>query len=468
MHKIIVDTLGVFCRLSAIFVFAGVAVCLFTPPVQAKVTLAEIFGDDMVLQRDRTINVWGTASPGECVTVQLSNNKKATVANSKGEWLLSLPPMHTGAACKLIVTGSNRITLERILIGDVWLCSGQSNMVIPVAQTDAAALDYSGVAELPLRMYYELIPSVKRKLNIQGSLWKVVQRPMVNNQQAVPFLFGRELASREPVPIGIVSCAAAGAPMETFLPAGSGCNNAFMPPGYTVGSNYKLMFQPQVKFAAKGLIWYQGESNLRNSGDYERLLEMFITRVRSDRHDMNFPVYLVQLPGFGGVSKDMKDCAWAEVREAQYLAAKRLKRVYLVVTVDTSKDAPLHPREKLQLAKRLSELVLSTEYGVAFDRNSPVFVHGHAAGNQYVCEFNKRLHVQSVSRDAKISGFEIAGRSKVYQPANAVVQGRIVKLSNSQIAHPMFSRYDWSDNPSGNLCDVNQLPLTPFRSEICR
>jgi sialate O-acetylesterase len=434
---------------------------------QARVSLAEPFGDDMVLQRGVPITVWGRATPQEHVSVRLANQSCQTAADDEGSWFVRFRPLKAGTGYKLSVKGKNSIELKGIASGDVWIFSGQSNMTIPISKTDSKYSDFKELEHVPLTMYYQLPPLVKKKLRYEGTFWRKISKSIVCNQQAIPFLCGLELAGSSKVPVGIMSCPHAGAPIETFMSPRypEAFRNPYIPPEFRPGSNYQQLVKPLINLPVKGFIWYQGESNLMNASEYPALLKLFIRQIRIDWHNDRLPIFLVQLPCYSKSPHLVPANTWAKIRQAQ-LSATRLSNVFLVVTTDTAgKAAGLHPPEKKVIAHRLAMLIKAVQKGNIKGATSPRFVKCIRHHKELICIFDRPLlPLSKVSSNT--SGFEIAGLEKKFKKAQVQISSGTVVLSNRTIHHPFYTRYNWADNPEGRLYGVNKLPLAPFNSEM--
>jgi len=455
------------CKTKKVFVLLILLIAVsYTNKAQARVSLAEPFGDDMVLQRGSPITVWGDATPHEHVSVRLANQSCHTAADAKGSWVVRFRPIKAGTGYKLLVKGQNSIQLKRIACGDVWIFSGQSNMTIAISQTDSKYSDFKGLERVPLTMYYQLPPSVKKRLRYEGTFWRKICKSIAGNQQAIPFLCGLELARSSKVPVGIMSCPCAGAPIETFISSKypEAFRNPYIPPEFRPGSNYQQLVKPLIKLPVKGFIWYQGESNLINASEYTLLLKLFIHQLRSDWHNSRLPIYLVQLPCYSKSPYQVPASSWARIRQAQE-SATRLRNVFLVVTTDTAgKAAGLHPPEKKVIAHRLAMLITAVQKGNLRRATSPRFVKCIRHHKECICIFDTPL-VPLSKVGSNTLGFEIAGYKRMFKKAQAKICNGTVVLSNRTIQHPYFVRYNWADNPEGRLYGVNKLPLAPFNSE---
>ncbi len=436
--------------------------------VSAKVTLPSIFSDGMVIQRDRTNCVWGKAARYERIKVQIDSQNQNTNADLNGDWIVKIAPLKPGGPRTMIVTGENKIAIKNLIVGDVFLCSGQSNMEFPLSLSDYKQEDIADVKKLQLHFYKPVARVSQKEVFEPGGTWKSVSAESFSNLPAVPYLFGRKLCLDRKIPIGIICCPCGGATIESFLPPETATRmanelNPVLAPS-VISSNFRTLLYPFLKFGFKGILWYQGESNLIAAKHYRNLFPAFITDLRKRMTDKELPFYFVQLPSFGWRQEDnIVDSYWADLREAQAQALK-LGKVSMVVSLDTAVDGPpVHPKEKRLIAWRLAELVESEETGqlkqppdlakISFDAESAVLVFKPT---------NIKFHTED---GRKVRGFQLAGKDKKFYFADAEIKGNIVKITSDEVFSPCALRYAWADNPDANLYFDDHQPLAPFRSD---
>ena len=474
---------------------------ILVPPLQAEVKLAGVFGNNMVLQRDTNFSVWGNADPGESVTVSVAGQSASTKADADGNWCVTLHPLHSCAApIEFIVTGTNTITLQNVLIGDVWLCSGQSNMVYPVykeqntreelPQADHPTLRLCGFSAKPMRE-----PLTDRKLQ-----WSICTPATAKTFSAVGYFFGRTLLTNLAVPIGLISSAVSGTPAQSWTSLnGLKSDPALKPyldayeqmkdepakgkdpheaaPG-TPASLFNGMIAPLTPLPIKGVVWYQGESNTDTNNLYQNLLPALVRDWRRHWGQKQLPFLIVQLPGFGRRQPDPAPSKWAAVREAQALAASQL-HTGLAVTLDLS--APrniLHPPNKREVGRRLALVAEEMIYGEKIASSGPVYKSSNFKGAQARITFDhvgSALDIgtpsptdpnePSAALDLRLKGFTIAGTNQIFVRAEAVIDGNSVIVSSPEIAVPVAVRYGWEDNPEVTLYNRDGLPAAPFRTD---
>jgi sialate O-acetylesterase len=436
---------------------------------QATVHLSPMFGDGMVVQRDQGVNVWGKAAPGERVQVEIDGQRRQVVSDAGGKWLVTLSALKMGKELTLSVKGTNTIVLKNIQVGDVWICSGQSNMNFPLG-----ASDFRGNA-LPenagkLRIF-QLKPKVENQpLDPSGS-WISPTQKTVSNFPAIPVLLGRTLANDKGIPIGIIAAACDGAPLETFMPPETlaRTHNLQLKLGapHKLGGNFQCRLLPLLQLKARGVVWYQGESNLFAVSSYKVGLPAFIQDLRARMNAPVLPFIMVQLPNFGYKLPDHApvDSFWADMREAQ-AAACRLNNVYMAVAIDTMIDnsnvASLHPKEKTIISQRLAQIAEKIIDGTAVPLPA---VKGQRIVNDaiYVSFKNLTGSLNTIDKRA-LRGFQLSGPDHKFYWADAEICGNEVKVSSDDVVQPVAVRYAWGDNPDCNVV-YDDLPLPPFRTD---
>jgi sialate O-acetylesterase len=462
----------------------------------AQLRTANIFGDHMVLQREKPIPVWGTASPGEKVTVSLNGASGSTKASKTGEWRVLLPAMTKGGPHTMTVQGRERVVLEDILIGEVWLCSGQSNMEWPLNNTDSAKRDIAEAGNPMVR--HIKVPrrtSLTPKSEIAPAQWEVCTPETAGGFTAVGYHFAKELHARLGVPVGLVNSSWGGTHVETWTsadaffaePAFAGLREK-MPkdiPGAVadgkakagdtaLGPNayatllYNAMIHPLVGMGLRGAIWYQGESNAVRAGQYNTSFPLMITDWRR-RWKEDFPFYFVQLANYrttqNGTSQN-GGAPWAELREAQD-RTQRLTNTGMAVILDIGNSADIHPRNKREVGRRLALQALNKTYGLNVRCESPSFESMRIDGHRAVLTFRNTFGGLTVkNRYGYVNGFELAGEDGVFRYAKAWLEDGRVVVSSEKVARPVSVRYAWADDPDDvNLFNSEGLPAAPFRTD---
>jgi sialate O-acetylesterase len=460
------------------------------PAGVAKLQLPAIFADNMVIQRNQETMVRGTATPGIDVTVKVNNEQAVhTRAGLDGSWMVNLSAIPAGGPYTITIDGGEHLTLRNILSGDVWLCSGQSNMARLMANSSFEKADVENANFPKLRMFS--IPELASNKPVrygQGE-WVEASPQTVPYFPACEFYFARELQAKTRVPIGIISCCAGGRPLNVWL---SNPNSKDKNEGpFVTASIYRGMVAPILGYGVKGMVWYQGESDIFKPAHYRKNLPKMLTDLRERWHHPNMPLIIVQLPNYAEHDKQPSESLWAELREAQTQVADELKNTHLVCTYDTAKEMPvtLHPPDKRLIAHRLAETAIAiskenisaeaVSKGAASTEQTatnqePVsrlsenayYQSFKVEGGNCIVHFDQKAQALETKNKAA-HGFAVAGKDKKFHWANAVVQpdGFNVRVSTPEVSSPTAVRYAWSDNPVADLYTTSGMPVVPFRSD---
>jgi len=490
---------------------AVICLCFAASALQAEVSLPNVFGDHMVLQRGHQNPVWGKADPGEKVTVSIAGQSHATVANAEGTWRVQLTSMEAGGPHRLTVEGKNAIVFEDVLVGEVWVCSGQSNMRWKVKDSNHRDVEIAS-ANLP-EMRLITIPNVgtqEPQSNFNGE-WKVCSPETVGDFSAVGYFFGRRLHHTLEVPVGLINTAWGGSSIEAWLPRdameSSGHYDALLEDwgrqmaAYTdevhaknvaeyeawkaAGRPGKTMRQPRdprtgnhrpanifngvltpiVGYGMRGNIWYQGESNAGRASQYRTLFPLMITTWRELWGQGDFPFYWVQLADYQAEVDVPTGGPWAELREAQTMT-RSLPNTGEAVIIDVGEGRDIHPRDKQTVANRLVLHALVKDYGCDMACESPRFASMEIEGGLATLTFD-RVSTTLYAFDTKtVKGFTIAGEDQKFVWAEAKIIGKNqVEVWSDQVPEPVAVRYGFEINPVVNLYDRNGLPVTPFRTD---
>ncbi|MFC7523767.1 sialate O-acetylesterase [Parapedobacter sp. GCM10030251] len=453
----------------------------------ADVRLPQIFSNGMVLQRHQPIAVWGWADPGEQVKVSLNKQQKETTADSKGKWKLALSPEEAGGPFQLVVAGKNTLKLSDVLIGEVWICSGQSNMEWSVANSDNAEQEIARANSPRIRHIKIPRKTAGQPLDDIGEPleWKQANPQNVGDFTAVGYFYARELQKQLDVPIGLINTSWGGTMVETWiskeaLEKDKSLKKAVQVfenvPADTVQKNtnpnryptllFNAMINPLIPYTIKGAIWYQGESNAGRAYEYRTSFPMMIKDWRKRWGLGDFPFYFVQLASFkaaGGTSAT--GSTWAELREAQHLTLS-LPRTGEAVTIDIGNTNDIHPRNKQDVGKRLAAIALHDTYNKNVVYSGPEYQKHKISGNQVTIHFDHVHGGLTTKGSDKVVGFEIAGADQKFYPAEARIEGEAIVVSSSSVAQPKAVRYAWADDPgTSNLFNNEGLPAVPFRTD---
>jgi sialate O-acetylesterase len=458
----------------------------FAPAARADVQPHPLFTDHMVLQREADVPVWGLAAPGEEVTVSLGDATAKATADKDGKWLAKLPPQKAGTGHTLGIKGKNSVELKNVAVGDVWVCSGQSNMQQSIdGSWDADR--YKNQKQNPnVRLFTVSTRAAAAPLTDQTDLkhfssWAEPNAGNVGGFSAVAYHFGNHIQkSLGDVPVGLIHTSWGGTPAEAWtslaaldadpqlkhyadkLRGANGKVNQNSP-----SALYNAMIHPLLPFAVKGAIWYQGESNAGRAYEYRTLFQAMIRDWRA-KWGTELPFLCVQLAPWH--ANDADGVSWAELREAQLLATKQLPKVGMAVITDVGDLLDIHPKDKFTVGTRLGLAARGIAYGQKVVSSGPVYRDAKFEGNKAVLSFD---HVGGGLRAAygKLNGFEACGADKVFRPAQAVIKGDTVEVTAAGVDAPVAVRFGWKNYPVVNLYNVNPdkkgvaLPATPFRTD---
>jgi sialate O-acetylesterase len=471
----------------------------------AEVKLHGLFTDDMVLQRDVSVPIWGWADDGEQITVQFRDKTARTVAKD-GKWMVRLRNLKAGGPDQLQITGNNVITIKNVLVGEVWIASGQSNMEWPLRASFAPEVELPKAANPQLRLF--TVPKLKADAprdNVVGR-WNPSSPSTSSNFSAVAYYFGRDLQKALGVPVGIIHTSWGGSPAEAWMSHAvleanpryateilesykdslkrhqtdlakfveeteslrkEGKQQARKPPTppyWKPAQLYNGMIANLIPFAIQGAIWYQGESNAGRAHQYRTLFADMIENWRRDWGQGDFPFLLVQLAPFRRIKDQPGESDWAELREAQTLTTRVLRKVGMAVITDVGDENDIHPKKKEPVGARLALAARRIAYGEKLVHSGPIYKSMKIRGNTAVIRFD---HAQSglESRDGELKGFAIAGEDRRFVWAKATIDGDKVIVSSPEVSKPVAVRFGWADYPVVNLWNKEGLPASPFRTD---
>lgn len=455
--------------------------------LKAEVRLAGIFSSDMVLQRNQNIVIWGWADKGERITVSFNDLTKKTRADGSGKWKVVFPQMQAGGPYDLTVQGKDLITLNNILIGDIWICSGQSNMGMSVknskdAEKEITAANYSNIrlVTVPRVMPTEPVADIK------DTSWKVCSPETVANFSAVAYFFGRNIFNEVNVPIGLINTSWGGTNVEAWTsmdyltkvdkyrnyPAAlaetmqQAVQGAEIHPNKVHTSLYNGMIHPIIDLPVKGVIWYQGESNTYEGHLYRTLFPNMIQCWRDKWKQPDLPFLFVQLANFQQEPQEPGESNWARLREAQFMTLT-VPSTGMAVAIDVGDANDIHPKDKQTVGHRLALNALKLVYDKPVADSGPTYVSMQAEGNKTILTF-KNVEGGLVCKDkyGYLKSFAIAGPDKKFYWAKAMIKGDQVVVYSDKVANPVAVRYAWADNPAdANLYNTEGLPASPFRTD---
>jgi sialate O-acetylesterase len=495
------------------------AASLRPAPARADVKLPSLFTSHMVLQRDQSDRVWGRADPSEDVTVKIAGQTKTTRAGADGKWSVTLDPLPAGGPHTLTVVGKNTITVGDVLVGEVWLCSGQSNMQWQVSQADDGDLEARSARFPQIRLISVPQVGTQEPQEDFNGKWAVCSPETVGDFSAVGYFFGRLLNQTLDVPIGLIDDAWGGSACEAWVrrdlldaderyqplmarwknieqnapqmqaayekrleawkeAVAQAKKEGKQPPTRPQGPDAQLkgnsrpaniyngVLKPTIGYGMRGAIWYQGESNASRAYQYRDLFPLMIQSWRDEWKIGDFPFYWVQLADFRAEKPEPAESDWAELREAQTLTMSRLPNTGEAVILGLGEAQDIHPRNKQDVAKRLARWALARDYGIKVPYRSPTYKALEKHGNKIVVTFD---HVGAGLKPFDVAqprGFAIAASDRKFVWADAKVVGPDqVEVWSDQVSDPVAVRYAWADNPVCNLFSREGLPVTPFRTD---
>mgnify|MGYP001115387893 CR=1 FL=1 len=469
-------------KLRSFCAWAAVAACLLLPAsLQAEVKLPAIFGDHMVLQREMPIPVWGWDKPGTEVTVTLGDTSAKATAGEDGRWMVKLPAQKAGGPHTVKVSGSSDVTFNDVLIGEVWLCSGQSNMEWTVARSANAQEEIANGNHPRIRhIKIPHVPADKPQQDVKAGPWQAATPETVGNFTAVGYYFARELQKELDVPIGLIGSNWGGTRIEPWTPPQGfqavpalkdiAANLDKYPARNAEGkinhqsplALYNGMIAPLVPYGIRGALWYQGESNNGEGMLYYEKMKALIAGWRDLWQRPDLPFYFVQLaPYTYGGDPERLPGIW----EAQ-TAALSIPNTGMAVTVDIGNIKDIHPTNKQDVGKRLALWALTKTYGKqGLVYSGPLYKSVTFEGSKARLQFD---HVGSglVSRDGKpLTWFQIAGKDGKFVDATATIDGDTVVVESPEVKEPTAVRFAWHQTAEPNLSNREGLPASPFRTD---
>jgi len=501
--------------------FGLLFLCLLpVQPLPADVTPNPLFSDNGVLQQGMKIPVWGTAANGEKVTVEFAGQKVSTTATN-GSWMVFLQPREsTTNPQTMTLSGSNTVTLTNLLIGEVWICSGQSNMerqlgprtgqkLIANYEAEAASANY------PQIRHFLVKPTIATNpLTTMSGSWAVCSPSTVTNFTAVGYFFGRDLHKTLGVPIGLIHTSWGGTPAETWTRHEALESNPAIAPILKRFTNdigtypmrlseyqaneprlkadytnacalavaqakptprppsppknpltwqnspcmlFNGMLHPVIPYAMRGVIWYQGESNGSRAKEYRDLFPAMIADWRALWGEGNFPFIYVQVAPFKNMGP--------EIREAQFLTLSKTTNTAMAVITDHGDANDIHPIEKQHVGARLALAARALAYGEGIEYAGPLFKSFKIVDGKVMISFT-HVGMGLVVKDGPLKGFVIAGADKKFVPARAEILGDTVVVSSTEVPVPTAVRYGWANVPDVNLFNTAGLPASPFRTDV--
>lgn len=462
-------------------IFLLLATIMVVMGINAKVTLPKIFSDGMVMQRETNANLWGEAKASSNVKITTSWDNKSYVvrSDSNGKWKISVKTPKAGGPFSITFSDGEKLTINNILIGEVWICSGQSNMEMPMKgyknqPVDNAVEDILHSKDSNLRLFTVKRNSKFKPVDDVTGNWNEANPASVRNFSATAYYFGRELRRSLDLPVGLIVAAWGGSACEAWMTADwlKAFPDAKIPASEediksknrTPTVLYNGMLHPLIGFSMRGVIWYQGEDNVTRYSTYADMLTTMIGGWRSVWKQGDFPFYFCQIAPY-----DYKLINYtvnsAFLREQQSKAELMNQNCGMVVLMDVGMDFGIHPRKKYQAGMRLALLALDKTYGVeGLTSESAYYDKMEIKGDTAVISFKRADMWIYGAKGYKSDLFEIAGEDRIFHPAKAWIERSKVYVKCDSVKTPVAVRYAFKDWADGDLfCDG--LPISSFRTD---
>lgn len=466
-------------------------------------SMSSLYADYMVLQRDVPLDIHGTANTGDKITVEIGGQKASATADNQGKWSVVLSPIQAAEDLTLTITaGKQRKVFSHVAVGEVWLCSGQSNMAFMLCQAESGKQDIAAADDPQLRLFdmkgrwetYDVawpascLDSLNHLQYFHETTWQPSTSTSASRFSAVGYYYGRMLRQKLGVPVGLICNAVGGAPteawvdrnsLETSFPnilsnwlqndfiqdwvrgrAAKNLSNDQTKLGrhpYEPCYLYESGILPLQRYPIKGVIWYQGESNAHNKDAHAKLFSLLVNGWRQNWNNPDMPFYFVQLSSLNRPS-------WPWFRDSQLRLMKEISNTGMAVSSDCGDSLDVHPRRKQPVGERLARWALAKTYGQDITPSGPVFSSVTRQADALIVSFLYADGLQT-SDGKSPSCFEIAEEDGLFQPATATIEGNTVRLTSPTIKHPRYVRYAWQPFTRANLVNADHLPASTFRGE---
>lgn len=449
----------------------------------ANIRLPRIFSSHMVLQRGAVNQIWGWADPREKVKISFAGKTIKVKAGKNGQWQAQLPAMEYGGPYRIRIKGKNEIELNDVMIGEVWVCSGQSNMTMTVqasrnSQQEIAAAQFPAIRLFTVPKRVAQLPQE----DLDNGEWVECSPATVGSFSAAAYYFGRHLSNELKVPIGLIHSSWGGTVAETWVSGNTIEKDADFAPKLrrlqtadSVKANrpndfptllYNGMIHPLIPYGIKGVIWYQGEGNRDRAWQYRRLFPSLISDWREKWNRDTFPFLFVSLANYLQPVDTPAASKWAELREAQVMTLK-VPHTGMAVAIDIGEAGDIHPKNKQEVGRRLALNALKIAYGKNLVYSGPLYDSFEKDGHSIKIRFRETGSGLIIKNGETLKGFSIAGENQQFYRATAqVLNDSTVIVQTDKVPHPVAVRYGWADNPHTiNLYNKEGLPAHPFRTD---
>jgi len=463
--------------------------------LSADVKLPAVFSDHMVLQRRMPTRIWGTATPGEKVALTLDASRAAAVADAQGRWSAALPPHEAGGPYDLTI---NNVTVRDVLVGEVWVASGQSNMGFALNRANNAEEEIANAKYSRIRFFQTPSKVAEAPADDVKGQWRICAPDVAKSFSAAAYFFARDLSRYYDIPFGIIQSAVGGTPAEAWTsmeaikaepmlkvyldnwekvlqnyPAalarfeeqkknvkpGATAPRPPQGPGHssTPSGLYNGMIAPFVGYGIRGAIWYQGEANAGKGVLYQRLFETMIRDWREAWGQGEFPFLYAQLPNY------RKSDGWAELQDSQRRTLG-LRNTGMAITIDIGDPQDIHPTNKVDVGNRMARVARGMVYGEQITYSGPLFRQLTREGSALRVWFDQTGGSLKTKGGGEVKAFEVAGADGKFVPAAAKIEKDTVLVSSVEVAEPVSVRYAWGGSPEVNLYNAENLPASPFKS----
>jgi sialate O-acetylesterase len=464
--------------------------CGLSSELRGDISLPKIFSDHMVLQCNTTVKIWGDADAGQKLTVKFAGVESKTTASVKGDWAVSITTPEAGGPYELEVVadeGEPKVIFSDVMVGEVWLCSGQCNMGWEVSKSLNAQTEIELSKNFPmLRLFKVGEGASPQPLEDFAKVepWNVCTPESVKDFSGTAYFFGRELSKElEGTPIGLIDASWAGTVCEAWTSRKSMDDVAALAPllkhwdesddptsPNRPGNLYNGMIAPLKNFPIRGTIWYQGEANHGRGQQYATLFPTLIKDWRESFGVGDFPFYFVQLAPFRYNQKPPE--ALAEIWDAQLKTLKSVPNTQMVVTTDIGNLEDINPINKQKVGSRLALIALADVYKSQLAENrqnivysGPIYESMSTNGNRIRITFKHARGLRTRSGETEITYFSICGEDKQFVPATARIEGETIEVSSEEVDNPIAVRFAWDDSAQPNLVNEQGLPASPFRTD---
>ena len=509
-------------RLAQKLLVGGILWLASVTTVAAAPKVAAPMFDHAVLQRDRPVPIRGWADKGEKITVRFAEQTKTTTADGAGNWSVQLDALQAGGPWKLTIQGATTLTIQDVLVGEVWLCSGQSNMAMPVGWLPNAAAESAAANYPQIRSFHVHNRTAPTPQVACDGRWEVCSPQTVRNFSAAAYFFGRKLYQELKVPIGLINASWGGTLIQGWTSEADQKQNPELQPAVanllravaeytpqkaqerlekdriawreavarakaanrplpgeprlqedpnltpnTPGRMFNSMIAPLAPYALRGAIWYQGEANTGFVSElYGLQLQTMIRNWRTLWGEGDFPFLCVQLPNIDRPqSQPSEPNGWVNVREGVLQTVRKLPQVGMAVTIDLGEEKNIHPANKQDVGLRLALVALRETYQEPIVCYGPLYKSMEVTDGKIVLKFDCQESKPAVRGGGKLEGFAIAGADQKFVWADAVIDRTRVIVSSPTVPAPVAVRYGWAINPRGNLVNSAGLRASPFRTD---